>query len=148
MTKAQSSLYWRTWSKVRKVLIDFGGYSKEDADAERHEIHRQALGNDKSSTALTNRDLDAILDHFQSYLVLADGPSTGPSRAASQPVSRLIWAISQTGLPEPYLESIARDQFGTSEWRKLDEHQLAKLRFTAVSRAAARRKAERQTKTA
>lgn len=147
MTKAQSSLYWRTWSKVRKVLIEMGGYSKEDADAERHEIHRQALGNDKSSTALNNRDLDAILDHFQSYLVLADGPRKGPTRAETQPVSRLIWAINQTGLPEPYIESIARDQFGTSDWRALNEAQLSKLRFTAVSRAAARRKAERQTKT-
>lgn len=143
MTKAQNSLYWRTWSKVRKTLIEMGGYSPADADAERHEIHRQALGADKSSKEITNRDLDAILDHFQSYLVLAEGPTTGPARTESQPVKRLIYAIQQTGLPEPYLESIARDQFGTSDWRSLDEARLAKLRFTAISRAAARRKAAR-----
>lgn len=148
MTKAQSSLYWRTWAKVRKTLIELGGFSKEDADLERHEIHRQALGSDKSSKLLNNRDLDAILDHFQSYLVLADGPTSGPARTSSQPCKRLIWSIEQTGLPEPYLESIARDQFQTSDWRALTEHQLTKFRFTAVSRAAARRKADREAKPA
>lgn len=146
MTKAQTSLYWRTWSKVRKTLIELGGYSKEDADAERHEIHRQALGSDKSSSSLNNRDLDAILDHFRTYLTLADGPTTGPSRAEVQPCKRLIWAIEQTGLPEAYLAAIARDQFHTSEWRKLNLSELTKFRFTAVSRAAARRKSERQSK--
>ena len=148
MTKSQSSLYWRTWAGVRKTLIEMGGYSKEDADQERHEIHKQALGSDKSSKLLNNRDLDKILDHFRAYLVLADGPTTGPARADSQPTKRLIYAITQTGLPEPYLESIARDQFGTSDWRALDEHQLTKFRFTAVSRAAARRKADRESKPA
>ena len=148
MTKAQSSLYWRTWAKVRKTLIELGDYSKEDADAERHVIHRQALGSDKSSKLLNNRDLDTILDHFKTYLVLSDGPSTAPARADSQPCKRLIFAITQTGLPEPYLESISRDQFNTSDWRALDEAQLTKLRFTAVSRAAARRKAARKAKSA
>lgn len=145
MTKPQTSLYWRTWAKVRATLIDLGGFSKEDADAERHAIHKEALGSDKSSKLLNNRDLDKILDAFKTYLTLADGPSKDPARADSQPCTRLIYAIESTGLPEPYLESIARDQFGTSEWRKLSEHELTKFRFTATSRAAARRKAQSKT---
>jgi len=148
MTKAQNSLYWRTWSKVRKTLVEFGGFSASDADQERHEIHRQALGEDKSSKKLTNRDLDVILDHFRTYLVIADGPTTEPARAEVQPCKRLIYSIQKTGLPEPYLESIARDQFGTSDWRSLTEAQLTRFRFTAVSRAAARRKAARQSQSA
>jgi hypothetical protein len=139
MTKLQTSLYWRTWAKVRATLIDLGGYSKEDADAERHVIHKEALGSDKSSKLLNNRDLDKILDAFKTYLVLAEGPSKDPARAAAQPCNRLIYAIEATGLPDPYLESIARDQFGTSEWRKLNEIELTKLRFTAVNRARAKK---------
>lgn len=145
MTKSQTSLYWRTWAKVRAYLIDFGGFSKEDADAERHEIHKEALGANKSSKLFNNRDLDIILDHFQSYLVLEEGPTTGPGREKLQPCQRLIYAIDQLGLPEPYLESIARDQFNTSEWLKLSEIELTKFRYTAAARANARRKAQNKT---
>ncbi len=145
MTKAQTSLYWRTWSDVRKSLIDFGGYTTKEADAKRQEIHVEALGSNKSSKALNNRDLDIILDHFRSHLVLAQGPTTGPTREKQQPCDRLIYAINALGLPEPYLKSIARDQFGTSEWRKLSEIELTKFRFTATSRAAARRNAQSKT---
>jgi hypothetical protein len=135
MTKSQTAKYWREWAKVRKLLLDLGEFSKEDADQERHEIHIRALGQDKSSKALTNRDLDAIFDHFESYLVLLAGPQSGPSRADSQPVKRLLWAIDQLGLPAPYIEAISHDQFGTQEWRKLTAEQLTKLRFTLAARA-------------
>ncbi len=43
MTKAQSARYWREWSKIKKMLIELAGMSPADADAERHEIHREAL---------------------------------------------------------------------------------------------------------
>ena len=140
MTASQTALYWRTWAKVRKTLIEYGGFSKADADAERGEITKQALGKDKSSKLFNNKDLDMILDHFQSYLVLADGPSKAPARADSQPVKRLIWAIEQTKLDDAYLSSISLDQFQVSDWRTLSESQLTKLRYTAVSRSAARRR--------
>lgn len=139
MTKSQTAKYWREWSKVRKLLVDLGDFSTSDADQERHEIHVRALGADKSSKALTNRDLDAIFDHFESYLILLSGPQSGPSRAELQPVKRLIWAINKLGLPAPYIEAICRDQFHTSDWQALSAEQLSKLRFTLVSRS--RRKA-------
>ena len=146
MTPAQKSRYWRDWSKIRKMLVEMGDFSKEDADAERHEIHRRALGRDKSSKDFTNRDLDAIFDHFQTYIVLIDGPqkTAGPDGECK----RLIWAITQTGLPEAYLEAISQDQFGTPDWRSLPEADLVKFRFTAVSRAAAKRKAANAAKAA
>ncbi len=124
------------------MLVEMGDFSKEDADAERKQIHIRALGKDKSSKDLNNKDLDKIFDHFKAYLVLVDGPKK-PTDEPNGECKRLIWAINQTGLTEPYLESIARAQFGTSEWRKLTESQLRKFRFTAVARAAAKRKAAR-----
>jgi hypothetical protein len=147
MTPAQTKKYWREWSKVRKVLTELGDFSKADADEERHEIHRRALGQDKSSKALTNRDLDAIFDHFQSYLVLLQGPTTGPTRADTQPLKRILWAIDHLGLPTAYIESIARDQFGSGDWRALTLDQLTKLRFTLASRQASRRRKAAQAAT-
>ena len=138
LTPKQKSLYWRSWAKVRKAYVELGDYSPKEADAQRHELHRCAIGCDKSSSAFTNRDLDAVLDHFQSVLVLTEGPSTGPTRADAQPCKRLIYAIHSLGLPEPYIEAIARDEFQTSDWRSLSESQLTRLRFTLTSRARAR----------
>ena len=139
MTKNQASLYWRTWAKVRQIFIDYGGFSAADADAERHHIHREAIGVDKSSAALNNRDLDAILDHFRNILVIEQGPETGPARAVEMPRRRLIWAIEKTGLSDAYINSIVTDEFHTGDWRTLPESSLAVLRFTCVARSRAKR---------
>ena len=142
MTAKQKALYFQTWGAVRKVLIDLGGYSAKDADAERATIAAEALGAAKSSTAFTNSDLDKVLDAFRSYLVLPDGPTSGPSRTESQPKNRLIWGIQNTGLGDPYIAAIAKDQFGTEDWRSLTDKQLVALRWTCISRARAKRKSE------
>ena len=142
MTAKQKALYWRQWAAVRKVLIDLGGYSAADADAERGRIAAEALGGEKSSTAFTNRDLDKVLDAFRAYLVLPEGPAGGPSREDSQPRNRLIWGIQETGLGDAYIAAVALDQFRTDDWRSLGEKQLAALRWTCISRARAKRKSE------
>jgi hypothetical protein len=142
MTPKQSAAYWRKWGQIRKLLMEQGEFSREDADAERHVITRAALGKQKSSKAFTNRDLDAIFDHMDKYLVLLEGPKSGPARADVQPVKRLVYAIEQLGLPEPYLEAISRDQFKTSDWRSLTERQLIRFRFTCVNRSRTRKAAE------
>lgn len=140
MTPAQTKKYWREWAKVRKILMEMGGFSSSAAAEERHAIHAQALGQAKSSKDLNNRDLDAILDHFSSYLVLIDGPSSAPARADTQPTLRLVWSIEHLGLPDSYVQAIARDQFQTSDWRSLPEADLTRLRFTISARARARKK--------
>lgn len=142
MTAKQQSLYFRTWAAVRKVLIDLGGYSAKDADAERAMIAAEALGEAKSSTAFTNSDLDKVLDAFRSYLVLPDGPTSGPIRADAQPKNRLIWGIQNTGLGDPYIAAIALDQFRAADWRALSEKQLVALRWTCISRARAKRQSD------
>ena len=139
MSPAQTAKYWREWAKVRKMLIGVACYSAADADAERGKITGEALGCSKSSKALTNKDLDTILDAFAKYLVISDGPQeAGPSREASQPVRRLIWSIETLGLDDPYLDAIAHDQFKVAGWRNLSEPQLTFFRYTAVKRAAAK----------
>ena len=142
MTAKQKALYFRTWAAVRKVLIDLGGYSAKDADAERATIAAEALGADKSSTAFSNSDLDKVLDAFRAYLVLPEGPTSGPSRTESQPKNRLIWGIQNTGLGDPYIGAIALDQFRSADWRALSEKQLVALRWTCLSRARAKRQSE------
>lgn len=140
MTPKQTSLYWRSWSRVRKALVDLGGFTAEEADAERKAIMMEACGTD-SSKALTNRQLDKCLDAFDRAAVLVAGP-TAANRAEEQPTKRLIHAIRSLGLPEPYLRAISRDQFQTEDWEQLNERQLSRLRYTATSRARARARAK------
>ncbi len=145
MTKAQTALYFRKWSKVRKILIEWAGYSPKEADAKRHEIHEDALGKPMSSKDFKNKDLDAVLGHFDKWIAFTDKDlRDAPSRAEVQPCKRLIYAIKATGLPEAYLAQIARDQFGSSDWEALSEAELTKFRFTACARANSRRKATKQ----
>lgn len=56
MTPKQKSLYWREWAAVRAA--------KPDAD--RHDLHHQALGQPKSSKEFSNADLDKVLAVFRS----------------------------------------------------------------------------------
>ena len=139
MTLFQKNKYWRMWGRVRKALVELGDFSKDDADSERHAIHLEALGSPKSSKDFTNADIDAIFDAFDRILVIYDGPGN-QDRAARQPVARLIYAIDQLGLDEPYIAAIARDQFQTSAWRDLTEAQLTRFRFTLSRAARARSK--------
>ena len=138
MTAKQESLYWRRWGRVRKVLIELGEFSKEDADAHRHDIHREALGADKSHKDFTNKDLDRVLDAFDAILVIQEGARAGDR--SDQPVKRLIWSIEHLGLPSDYIQAIARDQFKTSDWRSLTEDELTRFRMTCAARASARRR--------
>jgi hypothetical protein len=139
MTAAQTKKYWQLWGRVRKALTELGDFSKADADAERHAIHREALGCERSSKDFKNRDVDAVFDAFERILVVFDGPGTH-DRAETQPTARLVWAIEQLGLDEPYLQAIARDQFKTDAWRSLTERQLTRFRYTCTARARSRSK--------
>lgn len=135
MSPEQMRKYRFQWSRVRKALVELGDFSPQDAEAERMKIHLDAIGEAKSSKDLTNPELNKILDAFDKILVLFDGPSDKPTRNAAS----LIWAIEQLGLDEPYIASIAFDQFKTPYWRTLTEDKLRIFRFTCT-RASARRK--------
>lgn len=140
MTASQNNKYWQMWSQVRKALTELGDYSKSDADAERKAITLEALGKDKSSKDLTSADLDKIFDAFDAVLVIFNGPGTH-DRASTGPVKRLLWAIDQLGLDEPYIVSIAQDQFKTADWRSLPEKKLTAFRYTLTRASRALKKA-------
>ena len=66
MTGRQIRKYWVEWSKCRTALMNHGRSSAE-ADDERHDLHIQALGYDKSSKDFTDLEFDHILATFRSW---------------------------------------------------------------------------------
>jgi hypothetical protein len=140
MTTKQINLYRFKWGQARKVLMELGGLSSSEAEAERHAIHAEALGRDKSSLDLTNEDFDKVLDALEDILVLAHGPRSG-RRQDQQPARRLIFAIGKLGLDDAYLNAISDDQFRVADWRTLTGRDLICLRYTATARARARARA-------
>jgi hypothetical protein len=135
MTLSQIKFYRARWAKVKKVLVEMAGMSAAEAEEERYEITREALGVNKSSKDFTQRDLDRVLQAFDGYLVLIDGPSSSPQREVAQPLARLIWTIEKTGLNDAYISKISQDKFGTADWRTMPERRLRFLCWTCVARA-------------
>lgn len=136
MTPKQHKLYIGTWLRVKKTLITLGGFSKEEAEAKRHEIHTEALGKDKSSKEFTNADLDRVLDAFQVYLGLSDPRQS--KRAVEQPRKRALHAIHALGHTDAYIAAICQDRFGHTNLDALSESDLWKLKITLVERARAK----------
>lgn len=61
--------------------------SSAQVDQARHDLHRKALGQDKSSKAFTNSDLDAVIATFRA--VWDDANLDAQLRQLSQPEARL-----------------------------------------------------------
>ena len=64
MTPAQTSLYFFEWGQVRKHYLAKGIDSKQ-VDHKRHDLHRRALGRDKSSKDFSNAELDKVIAVFR-----------------------------------------------------------------------------------
>lgn len=64
MNAAQTSLYFREWGLARAWYVAHGIDPKQP-DNKRHELHRKALGRDKSSKDFNNDDLDKVLAAFR-----------------------------------------------------------------------------------
>lgn len=130
MTKAQRTLYWREFAAAKRVY----------PEADRHDLHVQALGVDKSSNALTNADLDRVLGVFRAISRSADLASQ--VQQAEQPRRRARWALDQVILclglyvenPGAYRDSIIRDVWPNHTVGSLSAEQLHQLRMTIWSR--------------
>lgn len=138
MNAKQQRLYLSRWLAVKGVLVKLGGYSAKEADAMRHEIHADALGKDKSSKDFTNAELDRVLDAFDKYLAIQN-PQVG-QRAVEGPLKRAVMGVEKVGWPEPYVQAVALDKFGTAEWRGLSVEQLQQLKITLVMRKRSQQK--------
>jgi len=64
MTPAQTNFYFFEWGRVRKHYRA-KGIDPKQADAKRHDLHRKALGSDKSSKDFNNSDLDRVIAAFR-----------------------------------------------------------------------------------
>lgn len=92
MTKAQISLYWRLWSATRKALLARGLTPKE-ADAQRHELHIKALGEDRGHQFFRNADFDKVIGVFRAE---AEPANLGAQlRQIEQPRTRNLGTIDQ-----------------------------------------------------
>jgi hypothetical protein len=146
ISKKQDSLYWREWAAAKKFCA-----SLDLPEPDRHQLHTQALGADKSHKDFTNADLDKVLAAFRA---ISDPANVQAQlRQIDQPRTRLLYAInrlsaqlsvqlagpdSQPSTLNPqlggYASAISLDKFGTSDLTTLAEPQLEQLRNTLASR--------------
>lgn len=130
LSNAQNRLYFRAWAAVRRTCKDHGW-----PEPDRHDLHFQALGVDKSHLDFTNSDLDKTLAAFRACSAPED--LAAQLRAQDQPRIRLLYSISRLA-PEAYTAAIAADKFGTADLDRLDLAQLHQLRMTLAARAGSR----------
>jgi hypothetical protein len=71
VTESQHRKYLSEWGLVRKHFWA-QGLEPKACDAKRHELHKRALGRDKSSLDLTNAEFDAVLAVFSGISRPAD----------------------------------------------------------------------------
>jgi hypothetical protein len=98
VTPAQEGLYFREWGKVRRHLRA-QGIDPKQADAKRHQLHKKALGVDKSHSDFTNADVDKVFAVFRAV--------TKPDNLEAQ-----IHALDQPALRLAQLQSDARSLVG------------------------------------
>ena len=135
------------------------------ADLLRRACHVVATGKDLSSYALANKQIDQVVAVFrvlardrdvvaQMRVDAADverarlaqagraadaGQAIAPSVAAPDADrNRMIYSISHSDLSAAYIAELARDKFGTAEWKGLPDEKLRQLLITVKCRAAAR----------
>lgn len=105
----------------------------------RHGCHVLALGRDKSSKVLTNRELDVVVALFR---LLADGDDLAARLDWDHPETleerRVEWVIRHAA-PEAYVRAVCADRFGTREWSGLALGAKRQLAMTLVERQRRRK---------
>lgn len=159
-------------SELRDEIVAIAGRiagpTSLSTDHLRHACHVRALGREKSSKRLTNKEQDLVvalfdrlaeagaelggqmrLDQRDRELARRESDSPRPPawnvRRPDADRKRVLWSLEHSPYPEPAIAAIARDRFGTANWRSLDDAALYQLLLT-VKRAATR-KAVRQPST-
>ena len=125
MSPAQLKLYRREWAAARQA----GRLEESD----RHQIHLQVLGRDKSSKDLTNPELDKLLAAFRA--ISHPGDLNLQLSTLNQNRNRILYWI-QHHCDAPYARALARDKFGTEDFQSLPFEQLQQLHMTLKNRHA------------
>lgn len=126
MTKKQTALYWREWAKVRK----------DAPDTDRHALHLEALGYERSSKELSNTEFDKILGAMRA--ISEPWNINAQMRQMDASATRLRYSITRKA-PQAYIAAILRDRFAGRTLDDLDETELTQLRNT-LDRAARRQR--------
>ena len=142
MNAAQTALYFREWGLVRKFYLA-RGIDPKQVDNKRHDLHRKALGHDKSSKDFTNANLDAVLavfrgvydaSNFDAQMALQEQPELRVTILQAR-IQILRLSIGLTpGRESSYVAGIARKLFGTDQLGQLNSHQLGKLEGVLMQR--------------
>jgi len=142
MTAAQHQKYLFEWGLVRRIYRA-KGLEPKACDAKRHELHKRALGHDKSSLDLTNAEFDAILAVFSSISRPADLKTQlrlqeqAPERAARR-LSRAMDLMDGLDITSAgysgYLDELSRKICGRS-WERLAEIEQEKILGVLADRA-------------
>ncbi len=104
------ALYFRAWGEARKVLRS-KLIPPDEADAKRHQIHREVLGKDKSAKDLTNTEFDRVLAAFRAVSTPVEDlyGQLAADRVGIEQLRksvRLLCSALERG--DDYLEGIAR----------------------------------------
>ena len=135
MTPRQIKLYWDEWRAVSKIVGN---------TISRHDLHREALGYDKSSRALSNKEFDRILAHFRAInrpadlnaqLRLQQQPEIRARHVIHNLTSTLARHLGGRDQADAYLDALLRDRFGGLAVEDLDLAALRELIITLTARA-------------
>ncbi len=130
----EEAYYWKTWRR----LCAKEDVRQNDTEA-RHELHRQALGYDRSHKGFSHKEYDLVFDVMRKRLRgLIPHPASIESVAEEGERRRLFYAISHAA-PEAYIITIARDKFAFhKDWRNLPIESLRQLRITLTEHSRAK----------
>jgi hypothetical protein len=138
MTAKQNALYWSEWQQAKRA----GGLT----EPERHTIHIEAIGEDKSHKDFSNEDFDKVLAAFRA--ISRPTSLNSQVRQIEQPRTRMLKRIAdQTKClalfvedPEKYLQLIFRDRFHVEQVDDLTDTDLGLLRNTISARLSMMRR--------
>ncbi len=66
MSPRQNALYWREWAAAKRALMPGRAtWTKYEENEHRHELHLEALGQEKSHLEFDNDDFDHVLSAFR-----------------------------------------------------------------------------------
>jgi hypothetical protein len=137
MTPKQKALYFREFAAARRAYERTIGHKLNTIDALelRYGLHQRALGLDKSSTALTNSDLDKVLAEFRA-LSRPDDLNTQLRQQNQDRTRKLHW-IEHSGHSPAYIAKICEAKFSIdityNSHHSHNSHSAPALDFTLLT---------------
>ena len=138
MSPKQDKWYWREWGKVSRFCR-----THNLPQPDRHALHVQALGADKSHTKFDDDDFDDVLSVF---LAISEPANFDAQlRLTKMRRTRRVYAVRKLA-DEPYIRAITggedgtKGKFHTWDWEALSLDNLRDLRNTLCARKPTRRK--------